>query len=377
MSEALTVIGLMSGTSMDGIDAAILVTDGERVESRGATYAMDYTGEERAILRRAVDDARFWIQGQDAPNAVAAAEAVVTQKHKQVVRGLLQFARKSVDLIGFHGQTVLHRPERQWTVQLGDCAALAADAELPVVGDFRLADVAAGGQGAPFASLYHKALVKSLPLGMLPSEGPVVVVNMGGVGNVTYIDGETVLAFDTGPANGPVDDWIAAWTGRGFDDGGAIAATGRVDEERIRQALLHPYFHAAPPKSLDRLDFTMELADGLPLQDGAATLTAFSAICVAQARQHFPVEPVAWIVCGGGRHNPTLMRMISAAVPAIVYCAEDMGWRGDHLEAEAFAFLAARSVKGLPLSIPSTTGVPEPMLGGALYEPQQPLNNFA
>jgi anhydro-N-acetylmuramic acid kinase len=245
---------------------------------------------------------------------------------------------------------------------------LANEFGVPVVGDFRLADVAAGGQGAPFAPLYHKALVKSLPFGMLPHEGPVAVVNMGGVGNVTYVDGETVIAFDTGPANGPMDDWVAAWTGRGYDKDGLIAASGKVDEARVRKALADPYFTQPPPKSLDRLDFTQEMVEGLNLQDGAATLTAFSAICVAQARKHFPAEPVAWIVCGGGRHNPTLMQMISAAVPAIVYSAEDMGWRGDHLEAEAFAFLAARSVRGLPLSLPTTTGVPEPMTGGALYE---------
>ena len=369
MNDELTVIGLMSGTSMDGVDAAIIRTDGVKVLDRGSTYSLQYGRGERDVLRQAVDEARFWVKDQPRPASIGAAEAVVTRKHIQAIGGLLQFQRESVDLIGFHGQTVLHRPERRWTVQLGDCAAVAKEFGILVVGDFRQADVAAGGQGAPFAPLYHRALVRSLPEDSALAYGPVVVVNMGGVGNVTYIDRETVLAFDTGPANGPVDDWVAACTGKGFDEGGAIAAKGRVDEARIREALKHPYFVQKPPKSLDRLDFTKELADGLSLEDGAATLTAFSAICVAQARVHFPAEPVAWIVCGGGRLNPTLMMMISAAVPAIVYAAEDMGWRGDDIEAEAFAFLAARSVKGMPLSLPTTTGVPGPMPGGKLYKP--------
>jgi len=368
MTDELTVIGLMSGTSMDGVDAAILKTNGVQVTGRGSTFSLSYSPDERAVLRQAVEEARFWTQDMDRPAVLDEAEAIVTRRHIEAVAGLLQFQRGKVDLIGFHGQTVLHRPERRWTVQLGDCAAMAAEFGIPVVGDFRQADVAAGGQGAPFAPLYHRALIRSLPEDAAPAMGPAVVVNMGGVGNVTYIDRETVLAFDTGPANGPVDDWVAAHTSQSYDKGGAIAAKGRVKEDRIREALLHPYFAQDPPKSLDRLDFTMELAGGLSVEDGAATLTAFSAICVAQARAHFPAEPVAWIVCGGGRHNPTLMMMISAAVPAIVYSAEDMGWRGDHLEAEAFAFLAARSVKGMPLSLPTTTGVPGAMPGGVLYE---------
>jgi len=368
MSDPMTALGLMSGTSMDGIDAAILITDGERTEDQGTTFGMGYSAEERAVLKTAAQEARFWQQHLERPAVLKDAETIVTQKHIEVVQNLISLASVKPDLIGFHGQTVLHRPEKAWTVQLGDPAALAKATGIDVVSDFRQADMAAGGQGAPFAPLYHKALIRSLPMGLLPSEGPVVVVNLGGVGNVTYIDKETVIAFDTGPANGPIDDWVQAKAGLTHDQGGAIAAAGKVDEERVRKALTHGFFGWQPPKSIDRQDFTMKLADGLTLEDGAATLTAFSAISVAKARDFFPSEPIAWIACGGGRHNPTLLMMLSAAVPAIVYTAEDLGWRGDHLEAEAFAFLAVRSVRELPLSLPTTTGVKGPTLGGNLYK---------
>lgn len=367
MSQGLNVIGLMSGTSMDGVDAAILTTDGEKILGTGPTYSTFYTDEERAQLRQAVDVAQGWLKGAPTPGAVNRAAEIVTEKHIRVIDQLTQIAPVEINLIGFHGQTVLHRPEQKWTVQIGYGKVLAEESGIDVVGDFRKADVAAGGEGAPFAPLYHKALVEALPRAMLPN-GPVAVLNMGGVGNVTFIDGEDILAFDTGPANGPIDDWVKSQSGANYDKDGALAARGKVDDRRILKALNNPYFERKPPKSLDRLDFTMEMAKGLSLEDGAATLTAFSALCVAQAARKLPSEPVAWIVCGGGRLNSTLLRMISAGVSGYVYTAEDVGWRGDHLEAEAFAYLAARSVKGLPLSLPTTTGVPKPTCGGVLYK---------
>jgi len=354
---------------MDGIDAAILKSDGTSTYPTGLTHAAPFTSEDRVIIRAAVDAAQNWVKGDAAPVELAAAEAIVTTRHVEAVEALLAKAGMSageIDVIGFHGQTVLHRPEQQWTVQLGNAAALAKACAIDVVADFRSADVAAGGQGAPFAPLYHAALVASLEHGKLP-EGPVVVVNMGGVGNVTYMDGDTILAFDTGPANGPIDDWVGSRSDQNYDKDGAIGARGMVDQSRIDVALMHEYFKLTPPKSLDRLDFTSALAKGLSLEDGTATLTAFSAASLAAAADHFPGTPVAWIICGGGRHNPTLVSMIRAQVSGQVYVAEDMGWRGDEVEAEAFAFLAVRSLQGLPLSVPGTTGVPEPKTGGVIF----------
>ncbi len=370
MVKTLRVLGFMSGTSMDGIDAAIIETDGDTVAARGARYARPYEEAERKSLRAALKAAQGWRHGDPMPDDVAAGELVITKAHVEAAAAILNEAgltAADIDLIGMHGQTILHRPELKWTVQIGDAATLAKATGIDAVSDFRQADVAAGGEGAPFAPLYHAALVKSLPAGTL-SDGPVVVVNMGGVGNVTHCEGDSVLAFDTGPANGPIDDWVQAHTDQVHDWDGALAAKGQVDEARITEALSRSFFARTPPKSLDRLDFTSALATGLSLEDGAATLTAFSAASLAAARAHFANEPVAWIVCGGGRKNPTLMRMIAARTGAKVLAAEDCGWRGDDVEAEAFAYLAVRSLRGLPLSLPTTTGVPTPLTGGVLYK---------
>jgi len=350
---------------MDGIDLAVIETDGERVASYGPTASLPYSDADRAVIRAAVDAAQRWEHGAPAPNEIAAAEKVVTDRHIELVQKYLG-GGGSADLIGFHGQTVYHRPDLRWTVQLGDGAAMAKALGIQTVTEFRKADVAAGGEGAPFAPLYHKALVDSSD--GLPG-GPVVAVNLGGVGNVTYIDGDEVLAFDTGPANGPMDDWLQSHNAGVYDEKGKIAAKGTADEARIAEALKHDYFSRVPPKSLDRLDFTSALAEGLSLEDGCATLTAFSAATVAKAMDHFAKEPAAWVLCGGGRHNPTLVGEIKKRVPGMVLVAEDLGWRGDHIEAEAFALLAVRSINGQPLSLPTTTGVPKPMSGGVVYKP--------
>ena len=361
-------LGLMSGTSCDGVDAALVETDGETVSALGGGYYRAYSTAERSILLSALKAATEWEPKEPRPPEFAEAEAMLTATHAEVVEALLAqegFDRSKLQVIGFHGQTVLHQPEKRVTVQLGDGAALANKTGVPVVFDFRTADVLSGGEGAPFASLYHAALVERLN-----RSEPVLVLNAGGVGNVTWIgpDGE-VLAFDTGPANAPMDDWVFEHTGQARDEGGALASKGQVDEARIISALDHPYFGRCPPKSLDRLDFTKELARGLSLEDGAATLTAFSAAAVAAAGAHFPSPVASVVVCGGGRHNPALMAELTARLGTPVEPVESVGWRGDLIEAEAFGFLAARHLRGLPLSVPTTTGVAKPMPGGRLVRP--------
>jgi anhydro-N-acetylmuramic acid kinase len=256
---------------------------------------------------------------------------------------------------------------------------LARRTGIDVVNDFRTADVKAGGQGAPLVPLYHAALARTLSSAFggedarssacdAKGKGGIAIVNIGGVANVTYIKGDAVLAFDTGPGNAPIDDWMLRHAGRPVDEGGAFAAEGRIDRAALDAMLAHPFFARRPPKSLDRLDFGAEAVAALAPADGAATLAAFTAASIARAREHFPEPPARWVICGGGRHNDFLMDQLRARVNAPVLKAEAVGWNGDCLEAEAFAYLAARSLKGLPLSLPTTTGVPVPMTGGVLHK---------
>ena len=356
----------MSGTSLDGIDAALLETDGEAVAVPGPALTLPYDAGTRAVLRAAIEEARGLGEASPMPDSIRAAETRATAAHAEAVLALLAEAGlepRDVALIGFHGQTILHRPEARLTWQIGDGAALARMTGISVVGDFRSADVLAGGEGAPLVPLYHAALVGAAA-GLRP---PVAVVNIGGVANVTYVGRDAILAFDTGPGNAPIDDWALTHTGRPVDEGGVLARGGKIDEAALDEMLAHGFFARVPPKSLDRMDFGTERVTHLSPADGAATLTAFTAASIARARAHFPEPASAWIVCGGGRHNPVLMENLRAQVNAPVLAAEAAGWRGDFLEAEAFAYLAVRSRRGLPLSLPTTTGVAKPMTGGKYH----------
>ena len=366
MAEMAKVIGLMSGTSLDGVDAALLETDGEDMVKPGPGLTVPYAPEIRALLRASLEEARAVTQGAPVPQSIREAEKLLTEAHAEAVTALLRkagLAAEEVALLGFHGQTILHRPERHWTWQIGDGALLARLTGIDVVNDFRSADVKAGGQGAPLMPLYHAVLARRSG-----RPEPLVVVNIGGVAQVTYIDGDRVLAFDTGPGNAPIDDWMQRHSGRPVDEDGALAATGKVNGVALDQMLANSFFARPPPKSLDRMDFGMEAVEALSPADGAATLTAFTAASLARAREHFPQIPETWIVSGGGRHNKTLMAMLRARVNAPVISAEEAGWNGDALEAEGFAYLAMRSKQGLPLSLPTTTGVKQPMTGGRFWK---------
>ena len=366
MTQIQKVIGLMSGTSLDGVDAALLESDGEAVARPGPGLTVPYDSETRALLRAALEEARAVAQGAPVPQSIREAEQRLTEVHAEAVKALLAKAgigARDVALIGFHGQTILHRPERHWTWQIGDGALLARLTGIDVINDFRSADVKAGGQGAPLMPLYHAVMAREAGLAE-----PAVVVNIGGVAQVTYIRGDLVLAFDTGPGNAPIDDWMHRHSGRPVDEDGAFAATGKVNEGALDSMLANAFFERVPPKSLDRMDFGMEAVEGLSPADGAATLTAFTAASLARAREHFPDPATTWIVSGGGRHNKTLMAMLKARVNAPVLKAEDADWDGDVLEAQGFAYLAMRSKKGLPLSLPTTTGVKQPMTGGKYWK---------
>lgn len=361
-------VGLMSGTSMDGIDAALIRTDGESVVERLAFTGVSYEEPFRAELRAAMVAAL----GLNEPGSHATIDGVareLTLRHAAAVSAVLAeagTAASEVALIGFHGQTVAHRPERGWTWQIGDAGLLAQLTGIAVVSDFRSADVAAGGQGAPLAPAYHGALVAPLL-----SDGPVAVLNLGGVGNITWFGGDDWGSFDTGPGNALIDDWVRAEDGLSHDAGGAIAGTGHVHDDVLTNMLDLDWFDAPPPKSLDRADFSTGPVRGLSLADGAATLTAFTAATVAEALRHVPVRPRRLLVTGGGRHNATLMRMLAerTGVPALP--VEAVGWDGDALEAEAFGYLAVRSLRGLAISYPQTTGVQKAITGG-IFAPAPP-----
>ncbi len=349
-----TVLGLMSGTSLDGIDLALLRSDGMELIERGpaATYAYD------AALKNALRG----VLGGLGP--VAETEQALTLTFAATVKRFIAdkgLAAASIDLIGCHGHTILHRPQERRSWQIGDGALLARETGIPVVDDFRSADVAAGGEGAPLAPLFHGALAQRL-------DRPLAVLNLGGVANVTWIGAEgEVIAFDTGPGNAAIDDWARQTTSAAMDEGGRLARAGRVSGAVLAALLGHPYFDRPPPKSLDRDDFGWRQAEGLGAEDGAATLTAFTAAAVARGARHFPVPARRWLVTGGGRHNPALMAALTKALGIAVEPVEAVGWEGDALEAQAFAWLALRSRRGLPLSLPSTTGVARPMTGGRYH----------
>jgi len=341
----------MSGTSLDGIDVAMIETDGAERVTAGPSFTMPYPDAFRERLRA--------VLGGISP--VGEVEAELTRLHAAAVDEFLtRYPGTTADIVGLHGHTILHRPAERRTWQLGDGDWLARRLGIDVVADFRSADIAAGGEGAPLAPLYHAALASSLAK-------PLAVINLGGVANVTWIGGAgDILAFDTGPGNALIDDWVRGHTGAAADIGGTLADAGNASEASVARFLEQPFFARTPPKSLDRDDFRNALPEGLSLEDGAATLTEMTAAAVAAARRHFPAVVREWLVCGGGRHNPALMTALARRLGVSVRPVEAVGWDGDALEAQAFAYLAVRAVKGLPLSLPSTTGVPRPMHGGRL-----------
>jgi anhydro-N-acetylmuramic acid kinase len=365
----MRVLGFMTGTSLDAVDMAVIETDGRAIQAFGPAGERKLTEQTRAIILRATEAALAWPFGAPEPAVFGEARKAVAEEHLAAAKNFLGDAGLTsahLDLVGVHGQTVLHQPRTSTrpigrTVQLIGADHLSRGLKLPVVHDFRTADVAAGGQGAPLTPAYHGALVDWSRL-----DRPVAVLNLGGVANLTFIDEHgRVEAFDTGPANGMIDLWIQKRTGRSYDADGALARVGRIDRVVLDAYLGHPYFAAKGPRSIDRFDFPLEPVASLSVEDGAATLTAFAARAVALGLAAAP-RPNQMIVCGGGRHNPALMAAIAESTAVPVVAAEHVGWRGDSIEAEAFAYLAARTMEGLPISFPETTGVSAPMTGGCV-----------
>ena len=367
-------VGLMTGTVLDGnIDVALLKTNGQSVDEFGRYALAPYAPGTVESLRRCQELALSWQFKGPPPELFTHTARQLTLEQADAVRTLLaqcSLSVKDIRVIGFHGQTVLHRPPSPdghgMTCQLGDGALMARTLGVDVVNDFRQADMQAGGQGAPLSAVYHQALLKRL--GNLGTRGDIAVLNLGGVANLTWWDGEnTLAAFDTGPANAPINDFVRQLTGGDYDVDGKLAAAGRVDEAKLTQLLEHAYFSQAYPKSLDRCDFSWKMAKGCNLTDGAALLSAFSAGAVAKALDLLPQRPAKLLVCGGGRHNPSLMHAIARRTAVDVLPVESVGWRGDAIEAECFAYLAMRSLRKLPSSFPQTTGVDTALCAGTLH----------
>lgn len=367
---AMRAIGLMSGTSLDGVDAALIETDGETISAFGPTAYRVYSDEERAVLGQALVEGAGLSRRDERPGILAQAEEIVTRAHAEAVETLIaehDIDRASLDVVGFHGQTVLHRPALRLTVQIGDGPGLARRLGLPVVHDFRAADVAAGGQGAPLVPVFHRALARSAG-----AQLPLAILNVGGVANVTFIfsDGE-MLAFDTGPGNALIDDLMRERIGADYDEDGRVAASGAPEEELLDWLMAHPYFARKPPKSLDRNWFSHRIAGHLATPDAAATLMAFTARAIAASLDHAREKPARWIVAGGGARNGALLETLRRTLQTHLTDAEAAGWSSGYLEAQAFAFLAVRSLRGLPLTFPGTTGAPAPLTGGILAEPPE------
>ncbi|RKE84969.1 1,6-anhydro-N-acetylmuramate kinase [Rhizobium sp. AG855] len=372
MARMKTAIGLMSGTSMDGIDVALVRTDGEAIVERGPFLSVPYEPAFRERLKQALDDAKAIRERRERPGDLSRMERDLTLRHAEAVRLFLKHAGLSasdIDLIGFHGQTVLHRPDEGLTVQIGDGALLAKETGIPVVYDMRANDMIHGGQGAPLVPVYHQALAHQIS----GDQWPVCFVNIGGISNLTFLgrDG-TITGFDSGPGNTLIDQWVEAHAGIPYDDGGRIASEGQVIAALANRYLENPFFSAKTRRSLDRNDFRPPEADEAELSDGARTLAYVSAAAILKSAAHLPAQPKTYVICGGGRLNRTIMAdlaRLAGEQGADVLSAEATGFDGDAMEAEAWAYLAVRSVHGLPLTFPGTTGVTLPVSGGVLARP--------
>lgn len=363
-------VGLMTGTVLDGhIDVALIKTDGEQVVEFGPYALVPYAEQINRLLAQAVDDARLWNFNGEDPASFALAERALTAAQSDAVIQVIESAGltlNDIGVVGFHGQTVLHRAatshRKGATRQLGDGQLMAKRVCTTVAYDFRQADIETGGQGAPLSPVYHAALLDNSP-----ELDNCAVLNLGGVANLTWRNSDGVLiGFDTGPANAPINDFIRSRALGEMDQDGLLAAAGRVDDALLESQLQHDYFKQPYPKSLDRFSFDHHWVAALSDSDGAATLTAFSAAAVARGLDILPQRPQRLVVCGGGRHNPSLIAAIAKRAGVEVIQADSLGWRGDAIEAECFAFLAVRTLRELPISFPHTTGAPMPLIGGRI-----------
>lgn len=360
-NKVYTAIGLMSGTSLDGIDVALVRTDGMDYTELLDFQLFEYAESVQNTIRNVLGS-------RHASSETAQATALLTDTHIAAVKAFMEGRDEKVDIIGFHGQTIMHDPSQRFTWQIGDSAKLAGETAIDVIGDMRMADVEAGGQGAPLLPLCHRAFASDV-------QKPIAVINLGGVGNITWLGEQRtdILAFDTGPANALIDDLVKKKTSERYDSDGRLAAAGKPNEKMIEGWIAHEYFKRPAPKSLDRDEWDVRAVYDLDLHDAVATLSEFTVRSILKSLELLPEKPRALYAAGGGRHNKFIMEQLNAALPYDVKSVEDLGWNGDGLEAQGFAYLAVRSLLGLALTLPKTTGVPEALSGGTLYKAEENL----
>ncbi|MGJ8533113.1 MAG: anhydro-N-acetylmuramic acid kinase [Alphaproteobacteria bacterium] len=369
MNNTYTIAGTMSGTSLDGVDVAVLTTDGETHLTPGNTGFTPYSDAERAILQSAFDAGASMTDRRDRSGIIGEAEQIVTDVHIRALKEQIQKSENPVDHVGLHGQTIFHDPGRKLTIQIGDAQRIADELGLPIVHDLRQNDVMQGGEGAPLAPVFHAALIEALG-----AVKPAIFLNIGGVANVTFVGkAQEILAFDTGPGNALLDDLMQVHFGMRMDLDGAVAGRGCVKADIVNRLMSHSFFDRKPPKSLDRREFhefALTALGDSAAEDRMATLTAFTADAIHRAQRWYPDAPRTIIVSGGGVKNPVMMKLLQALTPVKLQIASDLGWDDVFIEANAFAYLAARHLRQLPISFPGTTSVPEPMPGGEIAYPQ-------
>lgn len=358
-ASSLTVIGLMAGTSVDGIDASLVETDGEQLIPSSHAITLPYRDEARSLIFAAMDS--FTARGPEPDRRQL--DAMIAEDHAAVVETLIDLAGRKPDLIGFHGQTIFHDPAQGVTLQAGDAAYLRQRLGIPVAHDFRQADIAAGGEGAPIAPVYHRSLMAEMRLPL-----PAAIANIGGITNLSLWDGATLHGFDTGPGNALMDHLARMTHDQEYDRNGAIAGTGKADEAAVAEALRHPYFSRTGPRSLDRGE-VLEMGACINLNSSANMMASFAALTAESLAQSTRAAGVQHLVlCGGGARNPVLVEMIRKRAAIPVTTMEDHGREGDFIEAELMAFLAVRCRRGLPITFPGTTGVKAPLAGGRIIE---------
>jgi len=370
-NKEVLAIGLMSGTSLDGVDAAIIKTDGNQITRFGKACHISYTVEQREQLQEAFAHAKRENNPNVRSNSILIAEGVINRLHLDAINEIIsinQLQKNDIEVIGFHGQTLLHKPEKGWSWQIGDGSELAENTGIKVVNDFRRFDVENGGQGAPLVPIFHRALLPNDE-----TDFPIALLNIGGVANLTWFNGRDpndMVAFDTGPGNALLDDWIRKHSDLPYDKDGEISSKGNVQEILVNDLMNHDYFKEMPPKSLDRDAFDVSSLSMLSVEDGAATLIAFTVNAIKMAEVMCPDFVKKWYVCGGGAHNPTMMQMLSDELYGDVESISSIGFDGDYVEAEAFAYLAVRKLYNLPITFPGTTGINEPSTGGKVHMPK-------
>ncbi len=346
-------VGFMSGTSCDGVDVAMLETDGKSKIKVLSGLTLPY---EEGLRLRLLDASQH-----DVPvTELLRLEDEISRHHVVALNKLLEEQpkyRSKISILGFHGHTVRHVPKEGLTMQIGNPWILAKEFQIPVVSDFRRCDMAAGGQGAPLVAMFHQALFADDP-------HPTIVLNLGGVANVTWLgENNVIIAGDTGPGCGLIDEWVQTMADLPHDRDGKLALAGKVDEEILESAFETPFFSQPLPKSADRYDFDHVDVSGLSVEDGAATLCAVTAEAVYRAVKKLPAMPKQMWVTGGGVHHPVIMKMLENRFGKISNVRE-RNLNPDTLEAECFAWLAVRHQEGLPLTIPETTGCEKPICGG-------------